>query len=93
MTPARRPDVDQRLIAVDIGHLPSINFYARRDVVNAASIDVLALLAEHPLPMIGLLREPDAEAFQARFPGLMEEIGRFPDLYRRGSIVVLMNRQ
>lgn len=92
-TPAYRPEVDQRILALNLGHLPSINFYTRRDVENIGDIELLALLADQPLPIIGLMRENDAAAFQAKYPDRMEEVGRFPDLYRRTNVVVMVNRK
>lgn len=92
-TPAYRPEVDQRILALNVGHLPSINFYTRRDIDPVDDIDKLAFFADQPLPVIGLLRENDAAAFQAKYPEAMEEVGRFPDLYRRTSVVVMVNRK
>jgi len=90
-TPAYRTDVDQRVVAFQMGHLPSLNFYLRRDVTHAATLADLAVYLTAPLPTFALIPESCVDEFQRQHPGLAVELCRRPDMYRGSATVLLAN--
>ncbi|MEI7684277.1 MAG: glycosyltransferase family 39 protein [Planctomycetota bacterium] len=90
-TPAGRTDLDLRVVGFDVAHLPSLNFYLKRDVRHAQALgDVLQAL-HAPLPTIALIPEAHVDAFQNGNAGFAVEIGRFADMYRGKKLIVFAN--
>jgi len=91
MTAAGRTDADARVVGYEMGHLPSLNFYLRRDVTHVMSLDDLAVHLRSPLPTFALLPERCVADFQKAHPGLATELSRHMDLYRGKNAVLLAN--
>ncbi len=91
-TPAARADVDRRIVAYEMGHLPSINFYLRRDVTHVNSLADVALRLNMLLPTFALLPEGSVAEFERQHPGLATELSRHADMYRGAKLVLLANR-
>jgi 4-amino-4-deoxy-L-arabinose transferase-like glycosyltransferase len=90
-TPAARVDLDQRVVAFEMGHLPSLNFYLRRDVAHVPGLDHVAVHLAAPLPTFAIIPERDIEEFQRRRPALAVEVCRHADMYRGTKLVLLAN--
>lgn len=90
-TLAGRIDVDSRVVAFDLGHLPSLNFYLRRDVTHTLSFQDVAESLAMPTPTYVLMPERILADFQRDFPGLATELSRHDDLYRGSRFVLLTN--
>jgi 4-amino-4-deoxy-L-arabinose transferase-like glycosyltransferase len=86
-----RTDLDIRVVALDMGHLPSLCFYLRRDVEYTASVKDVLNAMNLPLPTFLLIPEKWAGEFQTDHPGLATELSRHADLYHGGHVVVLAN--
>lgn len=91
-TAAGRTDVDLRVVGLEVAHLPSLNFYLRRDIAHVQSLDEAIVRLELPYPTYVLLPESLAEILRSRAPDLVAEVARFPDLYRGRPIVMLANK-
>ncbi len=90
-TPAGRVEIDQRIVAYEMGHLPSLNFYLRRDIAHVFSLDDVAVQLKAPLPTFALMPERCVEEFQWTHPGLACEVSRHTDMYRGAKLVLLAN--
>jgi 4-amino-4-deoxy-L-arabinose transferase-like glycosyltransferase len=90
-TPAGRIDIDQRVVALDMGRLPSLNFYLRRDVTHVARLSDVATHLKMPLPTFAIVPEDCVAEFQRLHPGLATELSRHAEMYRGTKIVLLAN--
>jgi hypothetical protein len=88
---ARRPDQDIRVGAWQLEHLPSLNFYVRRDVNVLRSEKDLQILLQYPLPVYVFLPAPTWESCRAATRRAGREIARHRDFYRRRDVVVVTN--
>jgi 4-amino-4-deoxy-L-arabinose transferase-like glycosyltransferase len=87
-----RRDVDLRIGTYLAEHIPSLNFYARRDVIplgDAASfVDFLKL----PVPAYVVISEEKLAELRAKNVSLGRETARHYDMYRRQAMVVVTNQ-
>jgi 4-amino-4-deoxy-L-arabinose transferase-like glycosyltransferase len=88
---ASRAHDDLRIGCWQVGHLPSLNFYAQRNVeqLNSENDVVEFLLARIPVYLFIPARE--FERLQPSFPGGVQVVGRHYDFYRHNEIVVISN--
>jgi 4-amino-4-deoxy-L-arabinose transferase-like glycosyltransferase len=83
---------DLRIGAFRLEHLPSLNFYCQRDVDHRPSAESAAEFLRTKLPVFLFVPAsawPEVES-KVRVPYRL--LGRQPDLYRRGEVVVVTNR-
>ena len=89
---ARQPESDVRVAAWRLEHLPSLNFYAWRDVIPLTSERGMRELLKSPLPVYVFLPAATWESCHASTKGLAHELGRQRDMYRHAEVVVIGNR-
>jgi 4-amino-4-deoxy-L-arabinose transferase-like glycosyltransferase len=82
---------DMRLFAVQLGHLPSVNFYAQRDVILLDDGTEVAGCLHYPIRVFVFMSAGDWNELQAQYPGLGREVARRRDFYSRQDIVVVTN--
>jgi 4-amino-4-deoxy-L-arabinose transferase-like glycosyltransferase len=83
---------DLRIVACQVGHLASLNFYAQRDVIHIDAVEQVPGYLHYPLPVFVFLPAPAWEECRTRHPGLGRELARQRDLYSGRDIVVVTNR-
>ncbi|MCI0680911.1 MAG: glycosyltransferase family 39 protein [Gemmataceae bacterium] len=88
---ARRPD-DIRIGAWRLEHLPSLNFYLRRDVTYLRNEAELRGLLRYPLPVYVFLPAPAWQQCRPATQALGREVARHRDLYRQADVVVVTNQ-
>ena len=91
-TEAGRKDLDLQVYSWGADHLPSLNFYLRRDVRTLGSGDEVAYHLRSPIPAFIVMPESNAKQFRELHPSLGKEAGRHFDLYRGQPLVMLTNR-
>jgi 4-amino-4-deoxy-L-arabinose transferase-like glycosyltransferase len=93
---ALRPDAlgrerDIRIGGFQLEHLPSLNFYARREVMHQGNeAEALAFL-RYPMPVYLFLPAQIWQGLKEAAPAGCRLIGHHPDLYRRDDIVLVTN--
>jgi hypothetical protein len=88
---AAQPRRDIRLACYQMDYLPSLNFYSRRDVEQyKKEQDVVDFLAT-PLPAYVFVPEDQWRELRSKLPGSYRVIGRHPDFYRGGDVLVVAN--
>jgi hypothetical protein len=89
---ARQRDLDIRVAAWQLDHLPSLNFYVQRNVqICATEADVLTYL-RYPVPVYVFLPAAEWDHLRSRADVPWHERGRRHDLYKHGDVVVISNR-
>jgi 4-amino-4-deoxy-L-arabinose transferase-like glycosyltransferase len=83
---------DVRIVAWQVDHLPSLNFYARRHVDYCENESQVIAFMEYPLPVYAFLPAAEWEALRPKLTVPYRELGRHDDLYRRVPTVVVTNR-
>jgi 4-amino-4-deoxy-L-arabinose transferase-like glycosyltransferase len=82
---------DIRIGGFHLEHLPSLNFYTRREVVHQGSeADALAFL-RYQMPVYLFLPARTWNALSGTAPAACRLIAHHPDLYRRNDIVLVTN--
>ena len=77
--------------AVALEHLPSLNFYTRREVMHQGNeAEALAFL-RYPIPVYLFLPAQIWHGLKEAAPAGCRLIGHHPDLYRRDDIVLVTN--
>jgi 4-amino-4-deoxy-L-arabinose transferase-like glycosyltransferase len=89
---ALQRDQEIRVGAWQLEHLPSLNFYVRRDVVVLHDeAEALAFL-NYPVPVYLFLPAEDWERLGAMAPATARVLGRQRDMYHHRDVVVVTNR-
>jgi 4-amino-4-deoxy-L-arabinose transferase-like glycosyltransferase len=83
---------DMRLFVVQLGHLPSLNFYAQRDVALLDDWSQVPGYLHYPIRVFVFMSAGDWHECQAQYPGLGREVARRRDFYSRHEIVVVTNQ-
>jgi hypothetical protein len=83
---------DIRIVAWQLEHLPSLNFYVERNVKHCLKEAELATYLDYPLPVFVFLPASEWERLRPSLGDACHEVGRRPDLYKRQDVVVVANR-
>jgi hypothetical protein len=89
---ALQADHDIRIVAWQLEHLPSLNFYVQRNVRNCTKEEELAGYRDYPLPVFVFLPASEWERLRSALGAEFREVGRRPDIYKRRDVVVVTNR-
>lgn len=89
---AWQPDADIRIGCWHLEHLPSINFYVRRDVTHLRDERQILDFLAGSLPVYLFVRADDWQALQARVTTPIRIVGRERDMFRRCEVYVVTNR-
>jgi 4-amino-4-deoxy-L-arabinose transferase-like glycosyltransferase len=87
-----RPEMEYQLVGFEVKHLPSLNFYLRRDITHIHSFEQLQEHLAYPMPVYVLILDNYWNEFHKSHPTKGRELGRCPDLYRNRAIVVVTNQ-
>ncbi len=91
-TGALQRNRDIRVVAWQLDHLPSLNFYVQRNVeVCERAADVETYL-RYPLPVYAFLPASEWEQLKLSIHVPCRELARRPDLYKHDDVVVITNR-
>jgi 4-amino-4-deoxy-L-arabinose transferase-like glycosyltransferase len=88
---ALQPEHDIRIVAWQLEHLPSLNFYVRRNVKHCSKESELASYLDYPLPVFAFLPASEWERLRPMLGDRCREVGRRADLYKRQDVVVVAN--
>ena len=81
-----------RIVSHNLGHLPSLHFYCRRDVFYApGELDAVDML-NYPVPVCLFTSVASWEKMAPRVSGPHRVLGRGRDLYRGSEVVVVTNQ-
>jgi 4-amino-4-deoxy-L-arabinose transferase-like glycosyltransferase len=83
---------DIRIGAFQMEHLPSLNFYCQRDIDHQPSAAAAAEFLRTKLPVFLFLPATAWQEVERTVRVPYRVLGRHPDLYRRGEVVVVTNR-
>jgi len=89
---ALRRDQDIRVVAWQLDHLPSLNFYVQRNVAICDHASEVYTYLRYPLPVYVFLPVSAWERLKAGVDGPCHELARRPDLYKHDDVVVITNR-
>ena len=84
-------DIDMRVGVYATEHIPSLNFYAGRDVTPILSAVDLAEFLRQPIPAYVVISENDLADFRRLYTDVGHETARHFDMYRRQAMVVISN--
>jgi 4-amino-4-deoxy-L-arabinose transferase-like glycosyltransferase len=91
-TGAARRDEDIRIGCWQLEHLPSLNFYVKRNVEHLHDENALANFLQSRLPVYVFIPLDDWQRLQSKMDGSIRLIGRQYDLYHHTEVVVVTNR-
>jgi 4-amino-4-deoxy-L-arabinose transferase-like glycosyltransferase len=83
---------DLRVGAWHLEHLPSLNFYLRRDVTHFQDEAEIDTFLRYPVPVFVFLPAEDWERLAPTLHGPYRLLGRHRDLYHNQEVVVVSNR-
>jgi 4-amino-4-deoxy-L-arabinose transferase-like glycosyltransferase len=83
---------DIRVVAWQLDHLPSLNFYVQRNVVMCERECEVSTYLNYPLPVYVFLPISEWERVRASVTVPWRELGRRPDLYKRDDVIAIYNR-
>jgi 4-amino-4-deoxy-L-arabinose transferase-like glycosyltransferase len=83
---------DIRIAAFQMEYLPSLNFYCQRDVDHQPTAAAAADFLRTKLPVFLFLPAAAWQEVERMVRVPCRVLGRRPDLYRRGEVVVVTNR-
>jgi 4-amino-4-deoxy-L-arabinose transferase-like glycosyltransferase len=89
---ARRRGEDIRIASCDLEHLPSLNFYAQRNVEYLVDETGLENFLQLKVPVYVFLPADVWQAVEPRLGHSARIVARHPDMYRHKEIIVLTNR-
>lgn len=89
---ALRPDEEILIVGWQMEHLPSLNFYARRDITLVTSDRDIVPYLRYEMPVYVFMPVREWERLKPSLGGLCREVARHQDLYRRSQVVVVTNR-
>jgi 4-amino-4-deoxy-L-arabinose transferase-like glycosyltransferase len=92
MAAARNRAEDIRIGAFGMEHLPSLNFYCQRDIDHQPTAAAAAEFLRTKLPVYLFLPAAAWQQVEGTVRVPYRVLGRHPDLYRRGEVVVVTNR-
>ena len=87
-----RRDVDLRIGMYETDHIPSLNFYARRDVAPLNGPAMFVEFLKLPLPAYIVVSEEKLGELRAKNVALAGRRARHYDMYKRQAMVVVSNR-
>ncbi len=85
-------DREYVLVGYGVEHLPSLNFYVRRDMIHVRTDKELIDLLARPMPVYAFVAEHRWKAFRAAHPDAAREFGEHFDLYKRRRVILTSNR-
>lgn len=86
-----RTDCDLRVGAWQAEYLPSLNFYARRDITHCSDEESALAFLRYPIPTYLVVPEKLWTEIEPRSPAGCVLLVRHDDLYRHQSIVLIAN--
>jgi 4-amino-4-deoxy-L-arabinose transferase-like glycosyltransferase len=89
---ALRRGEDIRVVAWQLDHLPSLNFYVQRNVHLCERDDEVRDYLAYPLPVYVFLPVSEWEHLRPTISSPCRELSRHLDLYKRDDVVVITNR-
>jgi 4-amino-4-deoxy-L-arabinose transferase-like glycosyltransferase len=89
---ALRLGEDIRVVAWQLDHLPSLNFYVQRNVHLCERDDEVRDFLAYPLPVYVFLPASEWEHLRPTVDVPCRELARHADLYKRDDVVVITNR-
>jgi 4-amino-4-deoxy-L-arabinose transferase-like glycosyltransferase len=90
---AMRLHEDIRIGSWEVGHLPSLNFYAQRNVEQLASESAVVEFLLARIPVYLFIPARDLDRLQPRFPAGVHVVARHYDFYHHHEIVVVTNQR
>ena len=91
-TDACRPDEDIRIGCFELEHLPSLNFYVKRNIEHLHDEKAVASFLEARLRVYLFLPLENWQPLEAKLPRSFRVVGRNYDLYHHTEVVVVTNR-
>ena len=89
---ALQRDRDIRVVAWQLDHLPSLNFYVQRNVEVCKQAQEVLTYLRYPLPVFVFLPVSEWEQLKDAVDVPWRELARRPDLYKHEDVVVITNR-
>ena len=89
---ALQRDRDIRVVAWQLDHLPSLNFYVQRNVEVCKTASEVCTYLRYPLPVFVFLPVSEWEQLKDAVDVPWRELARRPDLYKHEDVVVITNR-
>jgi 4-amino-4-deoxy-L-arabinose transferase-like glycosyltransferase len=83
---------DLRVIACQLPHLASLNFYTQRDVIHLEDAESVIGYLHYPIRVVVFLPAAAWDECQAREPALGREVARGRDLYTGREVVAVTNQ-
>jgi hypothetical protein len=87
-----RRDVDLRIAVYATEHMPSLNFYVRRQVTAIADPATFADFLSVPIPAYVVVSEENLADLRRKNVTVGRETARHYDMYRRQAMVVVSNQ-
>jgi 4-amino-4-deoxy-L-arabinose transferase-like glycosyltransferase len=89
---ALQRDRDIRVVAWQLDHLPSLNFYVQRNVAICDRPSDVRTYLRYPLPVFVFLPVSEWERIKDSVDVPWRELARRPDLYKHEEVVVVTNQ-
>ena len=83
---------DIRIGSWQLDHLPSLNFYARRDVTSFAQEAEVVSFLRYTLPVYVFMPADEWQRLCPSIEGFGRVVAQHPDMYKHSDIVVVTNR-
>ncbi len=84
-------DRDIRIGGYGLEHLPSLNFYARRDVLHCQKEEETLAFLRYQVPVYLFVPERIWNSIREKAPSSCRLVARHSDLYHRNDVVVVSN--
>jgi 4-amino-4-deoxy-L-arabinose transferase-like glycosyltransferase len=91
-TQAQRTDLPLDIYCWNVAHLPSLNFYARRDLTHCDSADSVLSHLLNPTPAYVILPEQDWEKLKRFVHVPIHELAHHHDMLGNETLVIVSNR-
>ena len=91
-TDTMRQDEDIRIGCWQVEHLPSLNFYVKRNVEHLRDENALVNFLGSRLPVYVFMPLDDWQRLESKIGGSTRIIGRQHDMYHHTAVVVVTNR-
>src|SRR2546423_14453406 len=86
---ALQRDSDIRVVAWQLDHLPSLNFYVQRNVFICEKESEVRTFLSYPLPVYLFLPASEWERLRGTLQVPYRELARRPDIYKHDDVVVV----
>ena len=91
-TLAQRTDVPLDIYCWNVGHLPSLNFYARRDLTHCDTEEQLLSHLRNPTLAYLILPVQEWEALKSKVTVHFKELAQHHDMLHHQTLIVVSNR-